>query len=75
MMKENEKILTAVDSALKEYDSSVVSVDLNDENMIDVDLCGQHWNNTYFSSVARYEKCDILELQKELDKRNVRHCL
>lgn len=75
MNRENEKVITVVENALKEYGADAISVDLNEENMIDVDICGQHWNEAYMSSVVRYDKCDIEELERELHKKNIRYCL
>jgi ABC-type uncharacterized transport system auxiliary subunit len=73
MNGENQKILTVVDTALKLYGSDVVSVDLSD-GMIDVNLCTAKWSDAYMLSVARFDKCDREELEKELAKRNVGYC-
>lgn len=73
-MNENLKVLTVVDEALKQYGINVLSVDLNDDNMIDINICGQHWSDSFMNNVAHYEKCNIVELEKELDNRNVGHC-
>lgn len=73
--KENRKVLTVVDEALRKYGTDVLSVDLNDVNgMIDVNICTRHWSDSYMSSVARFDMCDKKALEKELDKRNVGHC-
>jgi uncharacterized protein YijF (DUF1287 family) len=72
MNKENQKVLTVVDEALKRYGSDIVSVDLSD-GMIHVNLCTDKWSDAYMLSVAHFDKCNREELERELDKRNVGH--
>lgn len=71
--KEKQKVLTVVDEALEKYDADVLSVDRNGD-MIDVNICTSRASDYYMLSVARYNKCNIKSLEKELDKRSVGHC-
>jgi hypothetical protein len=71
----NEKVLKACDEALSQYGADMVSVDLNTENGgVDINLCTRHWSDCYKADVARYDRLNVKELEKELDKRNVGHC-
>lgn len=75
-MNENKKVLSVIDEALKEYGSDILSVDRDSEDgkMIHVNLCGGNWSDAYMLNVAHFNKCNIKELEKELDKRHVGHC-
>lgn len=71
---ETDKVLRSVESTIAMYGSDVVSVDKNEDGMLDINLCGLNWSDQYEGSVARFDKCDIKKLERELDKRNVGHC-
>lgn len=72
---ENLKVLAWLDGALGHYGTDELSVDRNEETgLIDINICTHRYSDTYQSGVAQYDKCDIKELEKELDKRNVGHC-
>jgi len=73
-INENLKVLSVVDEALQKYGTDVISVDRNDNDMIDVNICTSRASDYYMLSVARYDKCNIKALEKALDERNVGHC-
>lgn len=75
MNSENEKVLKVVDKALAKYGSNMLSVDLDDsDEMLSVNIHDRHSSSPVMSSIARFGKCDISELEYELDKRNVGFC-
>ena len=73
MNRDNNNVLAVVDAALKLYGASELSVDKNDDGMIDVNVVERHCDvQPYFSSVARY---NLENLKKELDSRCVGYIL
>lgn len=71
--RDNQNVLMVVDEALGQYGSDILSVDLED-GMLSVNIYTERYSDTYMSAVARFDKCNIGELENELDKRNVGHC-
>lgn len=75
MNSENEKVLKVVDEALVKYGSDMLSVDLSEsDEILSVNIHDRHSSSPFMRSIARFEKCDISELEYELDKRNVGFC-
>lgn len=69
------KVVKAVDEALKNYGTDVVSVDYNEEtDMIDINECHSSWSDVIAEAVAYRDNVDLNELVAELDKRGVGHC-
>lgn len=76
MNRDSNNVLTVVDAALNLYGASELSVDRTDDGMIDVNVVERHCDvQPYFSSVARYDYCDLENLKKELDSRCVGYIL
>lgn len=71
-----QEILSELDSALHIYSPSVLSVDLYDEDgMIYIDVCSSNSYDIYSGPIVSIGDVDIDLLYKELDKRNVGHCI
>lgn len=73
MNKENKKVLDVVDEALCRYGTDLISVDLYN-GMLDVNICTRHSSDVYKKSVASKSKCNLRDLEKELDQRHIGHC-
>lgn len=70
-----QKVINALDEALLNYGTDVVSVDRNEETgMMDINQCHSSWSDVITSKIADSDDIDFEELEKACDERHVGHC-